>query len=85
MCPVVGFPVQEIDGHGESPKKGHKDEHLSSEEKLREMGHQETLCHCEDDWALAQVTQVGCGVSIPRDIKNPAGQGPGQPGVGGPA
>jgi len=43
------------------------------------VSHQEALLHCEDDQALAQIAQRGCGVSILRDIKKLSGHSPGQP------
>ena len=45
--------------------------------------HQETLFHCEGGRVLAQVAQIGCGVSIFRDIQKLSGRGPGQPALGG--
>ena len=39
----------------------------------------------EDDRALAQVAQRGCGVSISVGIQKPSGHGRGQPVLGGPA
>ena len=47
--------------------------------------HQETLCYCEGDRALAQVAQRGSGVSLLGGIQKPSGHDPGQPGLGGPA
>jgi len=42
-------------------------------------------CYWEDDGALAQASQGGCGVSILGDVKNPAGRSPDQPVLGGSA
>lgn len=39
----------------------------------------EHFCHHESDQALVQVTQRGCGVSIPGDSQKPPGYGPEQP------
>ena len=36
--------------------------------------HQETIFYCEDDQALEQVAQRGCGVSLLEDIKKLFGQ-----------
>ena len=47
--------------------------------------HQETLFCCEDDRALAQVAQGGCGVSTPGDIQKLPGHSPGQLALAGPA
>ena len=44
-----------------------------------------TLFYCEHHWALAQVAQRGCGVSLLGDIQKPSGHGPGQLALGGPA
>ena len=41
--------------------------------------------YCEGDWALVQVSQKFCGLSILVNTKKPSGHGPGQPAVGGPA
>ena len=41
--------------------------------------------HSEDDRALEQAAQGGCGVSFCGDIQDPPGQGPLQPAVGDPA
>ena len=46
--------------------------------------HKEILFYCNDDWALEQVAQRG-GVSFLGDTQKPAGHGPDQPGLGGPA
>ena len=47
--------------------------------------HEEELLHSEDDGALEQAAQGGCGVSFSGDIQDPPGQGPVQPAVGDPA
>jgi len=47
--------------------------------------HEEELLHSEDDRALEQAAQGGCGVSFSGDIQDPPGQGPVQPTVGEPA
>lgn len=39
---------------------------------------QEMLFHCDPDWALAQVTQRCCGVSLLGDNQKPSGHGPGK-------
>jgi len=39
----------------------------------------------EDDGALEQAAQRGCGVSFSGDMQDPPGQGPVQPAVGDPA
>ena len=47
--------------------------------------HAEELLPSEDDRALEQAAQGGCGVSFSGDIQDPPGQGPVQPTVGEPA
>ena len=47
--------------------------------------HGEEFLHCEDDGALEQAAQGGCGVSFSGDIQDPPGQYPVQPAVGDPA
>jgi len=47
--------------------------------------HEEELLHSEDDGALEQAAQRGCGVSLSGDIQDPPGQGPVQPAIGDPA
>ena len=46
---------------------------------------EEELLRSEDDRALEQAAQGGCGVSFSRDIQALPGQGPVQPAVGDPA
>lgn len=47
--------------------------------------HQEMLFHHDPDWALAQVTQRCCGVSLLWDNQKPSGHGSGQTALGHPA
>jgi len=47
--------------------------------------HEEELLHSEDDGALEQAAQRGCGFSFSGDIQDPPGQGPVHPSVGDPA
>jgi len=44
--------------------------------------HDKELCYCEDDRALEQAAQRGCGVSFSGDIQNPSGCFPAQHTVG---
>ena len=44
--------------------------------------HEEELLHSEDDGALDQVAQGGCGFFFSEDIQDPPGQGPVQPALG---
>ena len=47
--------------------------------------HEEKFLPSEDDGALEQAAQGGCGVSFSGDIQDPPGRGPVQPSVGDPA
>ena len=47
--------------------------------------HEKTLFYSEDDQAVAQVAQRGCGVCSFRDMLNRTGHGPAQPDLGDPA
>jgi len=47
--------------------------------------HEEELLHSEDDGALEQAAQGGCGVLFSGDIQDLPGQGPVYPAVGDPA
>jgi len=47
--------------------------------------HEEEFLPSEDEGALEQAAQRGCGVSFSGDTQDPPGQGPLQPTVGDPA
>jgi len=53
--------------------------------KFLSSEHEEELLHSEDDGALEQAAQEGCGVSFSGDIQDLPRRGPVQPAIGDPA
>ena len=76
-------------GWGQTPFSGaqrqDKGQWAQTEAQEVPSEHKEIILYFEDDRALAQAAQRGCGISYSGNVENPPGGVPVQPAVGDPA